>query len=525
MEGSFGADFSGVRIHADQRADSLNRSLNARAFTTGNDIFFKQGEYKPDSGGGQKLLAHELTHVVQQNGNGNVQRKSGVIQRAVGFEFEVGNWQLQKLNAPLTKEQKKGDDQVPATQIADGALGKESRIYQGQNYAMMADIGDDTHVEFVTHPPFQETSSGRSTLVKTMKEINSLCKILITAGSKARIRLEGDGAPKMLAKDLPLTKRKIQEPDVLITPRTTIDGEPQMTAGIRLGQLANVMEKMSVGTMDGEDRGEAEQRNIGVQYLSGKQMRDAKLVSQSPGEAHAVVDRFYNEIKFHKLNNKGKKVQEDMPQPSLQLVGLISLLRTYIVSAAGNIAYAKSLAPLMARTHFGEIFRHLGEDEVDFWRRYPAAFVAMVMEACGMSGEEDQPLFSGTSQYVSNSDLGKLAAGLSRKDWLVGITQGKDLLTEKNFPDQNVGGLLFGLGGLRKKTDVVGQKRKGDNSTLIDAPIFEFRRMQGRKNYQLWPTLAEELFDYMVGINDRKNPNFTGARTEELDKKLAKKKK
>lgn len=68
MEGSFGADFSGVRVHTGEKADSLNRSLSARAFTTGKDIFFRQDAYSPGTSVGRELLAHELTHVVQQNG-------------------------------------------------------------------------------------------------------------------------------------------------------------------------------------------------------------------------------------------------------------------------------------------------------------------------------------------------------------------------------------------------------------------------------------------------------------------------
>jgi hypothetical protein len=68
MERSLGADFSGVKVHTDDRAHQLNRSIQAKAFTTGKDIFFKQGEYNPGSRGGQELIAHELTHVVQQNG-------------------------------------------------------------------------------------------------------------------------------------------------------------------------------------------------------------------------------------------------------------------------------------------------------------------------------------------------------------------------------------------------------------------------------------------------------------------------
>jgi hypothetical protein len=68
METAFGADFGGVRVHEDARSDGLNRSLSARAFTTGQDIFFKQGEYSPGSSNGRELLAQELTHVVQQGG-------------------------------------------------------------------------------------------------------------------------------------------------------------------------------------------------------------------------------------------------------------------------------------------------------------------------------------------------------------------------------------------------------------------------------------------------------------------------
>ncbi|NJL46812.1 MAG: DUF4157 domain-containing protein [Leptolyngbyaceae cyanobacterium SM2_5_2] len=67
MEHALGADFRGVRIHADGKADQLNRALSARAFTTGQDIYFKQGEYQPGSQVGQKLLAHELVHTIQQS--------------------------------------------------------------------------------------------------------------------------------------------------------------------------------------------------------------------------------------------------------------------------------------------------------------------------------------------------------------------------------------------------------------------------------------------------------------------------
>lgn len=66
MEQAMGADFSGVKIHTDHASDLLAKSVDATAFTTGKDIYFRNGKYQPENLEGKKLLAHELTHVVQQ---------------------------------------------------------------------------------------------------------------------------------------------------------------------------------------------------------------------------------------------------------------------------------------------------------------------------------------------------------------------------------------------------------------------------------------------------------------------------
>jgi hypothetical protein len=80
MSQAMGADFSGVRVHTDSHADQLNQSIQAKAFTTGQDVFFRQGAYDPGSRGGQELIAHELTHVVQQKGtlSRTIQRNSWI---------------------------------------------------------------------------------------------------------------------------------------------------------------------------------------------------------------------------------------------------------------------------------------------------------------------------------------------------------------------------------------------------------------------------------------------------------------
>jgi len=96
MERAFGADFSAVRVHVGTQADHLNQSLQASAFTAGQNIFFRHGAYAPGKHHGQAVLAHELTHVVQQRGAGPAATSTGrraLIQRlptSARIEGEVG---------------------------------------------------------------------------------------------------------------------------------------------------------------------------------------------------------------------------------------------------------------------------------------------------------------------------------------------------------------------------------------------------------------------------------------------------
>ena len=70
MESGFGADFSGVRIHTGSESVAMNQTLGAQAFTNGNDIHFNQNRFNPATTEGQTLLAHELTHTIQQGASG-----------------------------------------------------------------------------------------------------------------------------------------------------------------------------------------------------------------------------------------------------------------------------------------------------------------------------------------------------------------------------------------------------------------------------------------------------------------------
>ncbi len=81
----FGTDFSNVKIHNDSNASNLTQQIQAKAFTTGNDIYFNSGQYNPESTQGKHLLAHELTHTIQQGANSPaVNRKP--LNDAVSFK-------------------------------------------------------------------------------------------------------------------------------------------------------------------------------------------------------------------------------------------------------------------------------------------------------------------------------------------------------------------------------------------------------------------------------------------------------
>jgi hypothetical protein len=88
LEERLGADFSQVQVHTGAKSEQLNTRLQAKAFTHGSDIFFGTRSYQPDTPRGMRLLAHELTHVVQQG-----KAQTGLIQRSIDDQVdEIGDW-------------------------------------------------------------------------------------------------------------------------------------------------------------------------------------------------------------------------------------------------------------------------------------------------------------------------------------------------------------------------------------------------------------------------------------------------
>ena len=110
MEPRFGHDFSSVRIHANKQAAKSAKAVNALAYTVGQDIVFGPGKYAPGTIAGKQLLAHELTHVVQQSGVASLS-----IQRAGTDE------KADTKGAETTKAEEKSDPDIDALNLAPDA--------------------------------------------------------------------------------------------------------------------------------------------------------------------------------------------------------------------------------------------------------------------------------------------------------------------------------------------------------------------------------------------------------------------
>ncbi len=144
MEGAFGTDFSGVRVHTNATATALNEQIQAKAFTVGSDIFFNGPAPDASTPGGQELLAHELTHTVQQQGG------SAGVQRFSLFG---------KKKKPTAEEVAKKEEVVESKRLkGEKELGTKQREQTKQK------ITDDPKAEIELRKRFDDAIDEEKTL-------------------------------------------------------------------------------------------------------------------------------------------------------------------------------------------------------------------------------------------------------------------------------------------------------------------------------------------------------------------------
>ncbi|HKV32406.1 MAG TPA: DUF4157 domain-containing protein, partial [Candidatus Dormibacteraeota bacterium] len=151
MESRLGADFSDVRVHTDGKATESARSVQAHAYTVGNDVVFQSDKYAPESDSGKRMLAHELTHVVQQrSGPVDGTPAAGGIQvshPSDRFEQAAEN-SADRVMSSASPSAESHSAAAPTVQRADAGAAEEETDETAQAYAIQREeVGDDKDEE------------------------------------------------------------------------------------------------------------------------------------------------------------------------------------------------------------------------------------------------------------------------------------------------------------------------------------------------------------------------------------------
>ncbi len=142
FENRFSADFSEVRIHNDSQAANLSQNLNAQAFTVGNDIYFNKGKYDTGTSAGKGLLAHELTHTVQQGASENSAQIQETIQREVATPQSTGSAPVAQQAASPPSRPVAGSAGAGAQSSAPSGQSSGSRPSHSEGTSSVAGAGE-----------------------------------------------------------------------------------------------------------------------------------------------------------------------------------------------------------------------------------------------------------------------------------------------------------------------------------------------------------------------------------------------
>jgi|GEM_PF-1303957 len=199
MEQGFGANFSDVKIHTDSRAVQMNKDLGAHAFTNGNDIYFNQGKFDPESKSGKHLLAHELTHTVQQGASSASIQKFDPEAKTVNPETSG-----EKPNDGAQVEGKANSkiDNDPNVEEGADLSEEEKREKESPNRGEVRQEKGQVHSEGVATPEVDRGSEAVEKTTAQQEAINSQVTEESTAAEEETATEEGEELSNMAQADL-----------------------------------------------------------------------------------------------------------------------------------------------------------------------------------------------------------------------------------------------------------------------------------------------------------------------------------
>lgn len=403
-----------------------------------------------------------------------------VVQRDVGFEYETNADTYLAANG-LTDPQRQANAVPPgAAPLTKG----DPLVINMNGLHAKADLGGaglGSNLELETDP-FPETAAGRVALHQALKNLERFCN-LIDAKRTTTPHLRSTHLAAALGGNAPVNLRYIHA-------LANIVGNPQTTAGVRLDKVEELMERTVGGPTGGPHvpglAAPLARLELGV-------LADFQTVGDAPRQVRAGIATYANAYAGVLPLPGG------VGFPSDALVGLCSLLLSYIIRGTLGQMYAKQIAPLMARTDFGTIFANdLPPLESAFLSagggaEFVAMFTAIVNQA-GVAGGIAGQLFA--SEPASVLGMGLVISGsLTRQAWIAGISQNNDLLTPTTFPSVAARPQMFGLGELGGAHD------PDPTGGGVPRPILELRRMMQHIAPHDFTEMAMGVFDYIVALN------------------------
>jgi hypothetical protein len=510
MEARLGADFSDVRVHTGADADASARAVQAQAYTSGSHVVFRHGGYDPSSAAGRHVLAHELTHVVQQRTGpvsgvetadglsvshpndrferaaeatataamaAPVQRTTEVeskpgssrqpaaIQRRVGFEFEDAHWRpwrrIRRDRGALGRSLRGVRGLVSGLDddIAEPAA-RKTVLHSGRNFRLEA---DDTpgpmmsNIEFVTDP-FDETDAGVAALQATMAEIRAIVARLDPFAGRRVGPGEGYTVPFSVS-ERDYKERYVRHGEHQLSGSAGIEAKDvllsggaaggalkmQATAGIPLADLPEVLERLGrdVPHETPEETAAREPDRKLIQDLT-QPNEPLKVQGMVPDLARQVVGELRNHA----------DLATPLAGDAAALTGFLAavMLSLKLLQRPGGagrpIKYRLTFLP---RNSFAQMFEILPSQQRAALQAHPDALLDALLTVSNAnpllrSGSDAgltsaSPLIGpnpgavrsmsaeGTLEREPISGVDAALATVTIRDWIAGITSGRDYLT------------------------------------------------------------------------------------------------
>ena len=400
------------------------------------------------------------------------------VQAKIGFEFESARWRVNKRPEEVQTEGLTEEEFRIAKQYKKGHV-----LFENAFWSAQADVDENwvSFLELVT-VPFEEDEEGYRQLEEAAVEMETFFNYAFQAPhyTEENIRIVDCRAFRRFG-EIKSPEARIELPEDDPNPLLV----PQATAGIRLSKLHKLMGDIAA-PMEDEPESVKKRKLMGRTYLlgdfdTGGLQKGAAINARYVAEAADIV---LKEVK----KKWGKHLSDAFK-------GFFSLVVYYLLEGyRGSLSYPKAFIALLARTDFSRMFSLLPEEEKAFLSANGAAYWFEMIRAVLPECQKDfsQPFFN-KGVYLSRSEIHRhILKNLSKEQWLLELMKGRDLLTERHFPNRWRAYELESLGAMGDKTDtVLGEP----------APVIEFRA--GKKHLDAGTAMlyAREMFKTIYALN------------------------